>query len=119
MKTIKKVFVAALAGCFLSTASFAADANMVEEGKKIFMTKKLGNCIACHDVNGITMDGPGSFGPKLTGLKHWDEKTLYDTVYDIYSARGLKVSPMPAFGKTGWLSDSEIKKVVAFLQTIE
>jgi len=25
---------------------------------------------------------------------------------------------MPAFGKTGWLNDSEIKAVVAYLKTI-
>jgi sulfur-oxidizing protein SoxX len=119
MKSLKKVFITAMAGCFLSTSALASDANMIAEGKKIFMTNTLGNCLACHDVNGQEIDGPGSFGPKLIGLKYWDDKTLYDTVYDIYAARNIEISPMPAFGKTGWLSDDEIKKVVAFLKTIE
>jgi sulfur-oxidizing protein SoxX len=37
----------------------------------------------------------------------------------IYAARGIKTSAMPAFGATGWLSDSEIKAVVAYLKTIK
>mgnify|MGYP002129949175 CR=1 FL=1 len=28
------------------------------------------------------------------------------------------ISTMPAFGKNGWLSDSEIKAVIAYLKTI-
>lgn len=116
MKLMKNILAATAVSCLVTTLSFGADA---ENGKKIFMTKKLGNCLACHDINGMKVDGPGSFGPKLTGLKHWDEKTLYDTVYDIYTARGLQISPMPAFGKAGWLNDKQIKDVVAFLQTIE
>jgi sulfur-oxidizing protein SoxX len=121
MKLLKSLTVAALISGVVSTFGFA-DGHMAKKGEKIFLTKNLGNCLACHAVNGredIQKMGPGSFGPKLTGLKYWDEKTLYDTVYDIYSARDLKISPMPAFGKAGWLSDEEIKAVVAFLKTID
>lgn len=121
MKFSKSLIVAALLSGLVSTLSLAND-DLAKKGEKIFLTKELGNCLACHAVNGredITKQGPGSFGPKLMGLKYWDEKTLYDTVYDIYTARNLKVTPMPAFGKAGWLSDGEIKAVVAFLQTIE
>ena len=114
---MKKVLISAVA--LVSFAVAGSNADLVKEGEKIFNTKKIGNCLACHDVNGKKINGPGDLGPKLTGLKNWDEKTLYDTVYDIYKARGLKTSAMPAFGKSGWLSDHQIKAVVAYLKTID
>jgi sulfur-oxidizing protein SoxX len=118
MKLLNKFLIAtAISGLIAVTGS--ANGDLVKKGEKIFNTKKLGNCLACHDVSGKKMDGPGSFGPKLVGLKYWDDKDLYDIVYDIYKARNLKVSPMPAFGTNGWLSDAEIKAVVAYLKTIE
>jgi len=117
MKLVKSLLAASAISGLLMTAGLADDA-LVEQGKKIFNTKNLGNCFACHDVNGQTIDGPGSFGPKLVGLSYWDEKMLYDTVYDIYKERGLEISAMPAFGTTGWLDDAEIKAVVAYLKTI-
>ena len=117
MKLAKILLAASVMSSLFITASLADDA-LIKQGKKIFNTKNLGNCFACHDVNGQKIDGPGSFGPKLVGLSYWDEQLLYDTVYDIYAARGLKISAMPAFGKTGWLDDAEIKAVVAYLKTI-
>jgi sulfur-oxidizing protein SoxX len=99
------------------TASLA-DAALVAKGEKIFNNKKSGNCLACHAVNGKNIKDPGVLGPKLTGLSYWSEKDLTDAVYDIYTARGIEASAMPAFGKNGWLSDDEIKAVVAYLKTI-
>jgi len=116
MALLKRVSIA-LALCGL-VFSLNAQSDLVKEGRKIFVTKKLGNCLACHDVNGDKIDNPGSLGPKLSGLKYWDEKMLYDTVYDIYKARGTKISAMPPFGTNGWLSDEQIKAVVAYLKTI-
>ena len=118
MKLVKNLLAASAISGLLITASMAADAELIAKGDKIFNNKKKGNCLACHDVNGQKIDGPGSFGPKLVGLSYWDEQLLYDTVYDIYAARGLEISAMPAFGKTGWLDDAEIKAVVAYLKTI-
>jgi len=117
MKLAKNLLAATAISALFVTASMA-DADMIAKGEKIFNTKNLGNCFACHDVNGKSIDGPGSFGPKLIGLSYWDEQLLYDTIYDIYAARGLKISAMPAFGTTGWLDDAEIKAVVAYLKTI-
>jgi len=120
MKLAKSLLIASAISGLISTSSFA-NADLVAKGEKIFKTKTLGNCIACHSVNGkedINKMGTGSLGPKLSGLLYWDDKTLYDTVYDIYTARGLKISAMPAFGKYGWLDNEQIKAVVAYLKTI-
>jgi len=118
MKLVKSILVASAVSSLLATASFA-NADLVKQGEKLFMNKKGGNCLACHDIEGKEVDGPGSFGPKLTGLSYWDDKMLYDTVFDIYKARGIKISAMPAFGATGWLDDAEIKAIVAYLKTIK
>lgn len=118
MKLIKSLPVAIVLGCLVSTSSFA-DSAMVTKGEKIFKTKKLGNCVACHDVNGkadIQAMGPGSMGPKLQYLSAWPEKALFDKIYDPYTTN--PISQMPAFGKSGWLSDSEIKALVAYLKTV-
>jgi len=117
MKLIRNLLIASAVTGVLASSTLA-NADLVAEGEKIFNTKNLGNCLACHAVNGKEINGPGSMGPKLTGLSYWDEKTLYDTVFDIYSARGVTNTSMPSFGKSGWLSDSQIKAVVAYLKTI-
>lgn len=115
MNLMKKLLVAsAISGIALTNVT--ADDALVKKGEKIFMTKTLGNCIACHDINGKTLDGPGSMGPKLQYLSAWPEQALYDKVYDPYTTN--PISQMPAFGKNGWLDDAEIKAVVAYLKTI-
>ena len=113
---MKRLLTLASLVAFISVASFAGD-NLAAEGKKIFMTKKLGNCLACHDVNGESVNGPGSFGPKLQYLSAWPEKALYDKVYDPYTTN--PISAMPAFGKNGVLSSKQITAVVAYLKTIK
>lgn len=118
MKLAKSLLIASAMTGLLTTASLA-DAALVAKGEKIFNNKKKGNCFACHDVNGKTIDGPGSFGPKLSGLSYYPDDVLYASVYDIYAQKGIKISAMPAFGKNGWLDDAEIKAVVAYLKTIQ
>ena len=117
MKLAKSLLIASAVSALLTTASLA-DAALIAKGEKIFNGKQSGNCLACHAVNGKKIADPGSFGPKLTGLSNYPEDVLYGFVYDIYEAKGIEISAMPAFGKTGWLDDSEIKAVVAYLKTI-
>ncbi|QKF82116.1 sulfur oxidation c-type cytochrome SoxX [Halarcobacter ebronensis] len=116
MKLIKSLVVATAISTLTVTLSSAND-DLVKEGEKIFNTKNLGNCLACHDVNGKKIDGPGSMGPKLQALKYWPDEALYNKIYDPYTDN--PISQMPAFGRNGWLSDSEIKAVVAYLKTVE
>lgn len=116
MSLLKSLLTAfAISGLF-AMSSFANDMDLAKKGEKIFMTKKLGNCLACHAINGKDLDGPGSMGPKLQYLSSWPENALYAKIYDPYTTN--PISAMPAFGKNGWLDDSEIKALVAFLKTI-
>jgi sulfur-oxidizing protein SoxX len=114
---MKLLATAALAAGALSVTASAGNADLVKEGEKIFNTKKLGNCLACHDVNGKKINSPGSFGPKLQYLSAWPEQALYDKIYDPYTTN--PISAMPPFGKNGWLSDAQINALVAYLKTVQ
>ena len=116
MILIKKILAATAVSCFIAINGFASDADLIKEGEKIFNSKNLGNCLACHGANGKNIDGPGSMGPNLQYLSAWPEQALYDKIYDPYVTN--PISAMPAFGKNGWLSDQEIKAVVAYIKTI-
>ncbi|XOB60785.1 sulfur oxidation c-type cytochrome SoxX [Campylobacterota bacterium DY0563] len=116
MELIKKLVIATAISGFAITSSFANE-DLVKKGEKIFNTKNLGNCLACHAANGKNIDGPGSMGPKLQALKYWPDEALYNKIYDPNVDN--PISQMPAFGKNGWLSDGEIKAVIAYLKTID
>ncbi len=116
MKLAKSLLIASAISGLLTTASFA-DAATVAKGEKIFNGKKAGNCLACHAFTGKKINDPGSFGPDLASAAYYPDDALYDMIYDIYSVKGLTFSAMPAFGKNGWLSDSEIKAVVAYIKS--
>jgi len=116
MKLVKSILAASAISGLLMTAGMA-DAGMIAKGEKIFNSKKIGNCLACHALTGKKIKDPGSFGPDLSTVASYPDELLYDMVYDIYAAKGLKISAMPAFGTNGWLDDSEIKAVVAYLKS--
>jgi len=119
MKLANKLLLVTAVTAVITTSTFASsNADMIKEGEKIFHNKKMGNCIACHDINGKETDNPGSLGPKLTGLKYWDEKDIYSIIYEPYATRS-KIGAMPSFGKNGYLSEQQIKAVVSYLKTIE
>ena len=117
MKLIKSLLVASAMSGLLVTTSIAGDAGLIAKGDKIFNSKKIGNCLACHAFTGKNIKDPGSFGPDLSTVSSYPEEILYDMIYDIYKAKGLQISAMPAFGTNGWLDDSEIKAVVAYLKS--
>ncbi len=117
MKLAKKLLIASAISCLATTGVLANNDVLVKKGEKIFKTKKLGNCLACHAIEGKKLDGPGNMGPKLQYLSAWPEDALYQKIYDPYTTN--PISAMPAFGKNGWLDDSEIKALVAFLKTIK
>ncbi len=116
MRRIHTMIAALAIGGTLPAAAAAGTTDMVKLGEKIFMTKKLGNCLACHAVNGKEVDGPGSLGPKLQYLSAWPDQALYDKIYDPYTTN--PISAMPPFGKNGWLDDQQIQALVAYLKTI-
>lgn len=117
MKLLKKCITLSLFGALILTSANSADEKLIKEGEIIYTTNTKGNCIACHDANGKEYDGPGTMGPKLQYLALWPEEALYNKIFDPTNP-GDPITAMPAFGRNGWLSDEEIKAVIAYIKTI-
>ena len=110
-----------------------------EEGAKIIGSKKLGNCVACHQVSALA-DVPwqGGIGPVLDGAgDRWSEAELRGIVAN--AKMMFEGTMMPAFYKdTGFirpgkaftgeaaddtlgplLSAQQVEDVVAYLATLK
>jgi sulfur-oxidizing protein SoxX len=110
--------VAAILGtlAFVPATATAAEASVVEEGKKIAFDRRKGNCLACHMVEGG--DLPGNIGPPLVAMKARfpDKATLRAQIWD---ARRMNPNTiMPPFGAHRILTEEEIDKVVEFIHTL-
>lgn len=94
----------------------AAEAGVVEQGKKLAFNRKKGNCLACHAIEGGSL--PGNIGPPLVGMqdRYPDKDKLRAQIWD-----ATKTNPntiMPPFGRHGILTEDEIDKVVEFVYTL-
>jgi len=94
----------------------AADASVVEQGKKIAFDRKKGNCLACHQIEGGSL--PGNIGPPLVAMKARfpDKSKLRAQIWD--STKSNPNSMMPPFGRHEILTEDEIDKVVEFVYTL-
>lgn len=109
--------VAAMLGALtLSAPVLAADPAVVAEGKKITEDRRLGNCLACHMIEGADM--PGNIGPPLVAMQaRFPEKAkLRAQIWD--STKANSNTMMPPFGKHGILSEDQINKVVEYIYTL-
>jgi L-cysteine S-thiosulfotransferase len=99
----------------LSTA-VAADAKILDEGKKLAFERSSGNCLACHAIEGG--EAAGNIGPPLMQMKlrYPDKAVLRAQIADA-SERNPETA-MPLFGKFGILSDDELDKVVEFIYSL-
>ena len=101
-------------------------------GRKVFINRKLGNCLACH-VNDDTNDQSfhGEVGPELNDVAdRWSEAELRGIV--VNSKMTFEDSIMPSFyrlengartlekfaGKT-ILSAQQVEDVIAYLMTLK
>jgi L-cysteine S-thiosulfotransferase len=119
--------------------SLSGAAGNAEEGKKVFGSRALGNCVGCHASN-MTADipFPGTVGPALDGAAdRWTEAQLRGIVAN--SKMTFEGSVMPSFYKTSGyirpgdaytgkagteplppiLDAQQIEDVVAFLKTFK
>lgn len=109
------------------------------EGRKVFSSRALGNCVACHTVTEMIedVDFHGNIGPSLDGIgSRWTEADLRGIVVNakgvfdgtimpsFYKTSGY-VRPGDAFtGKAGTeplpplLTAQQVEDVVAYLMTL-
>ncbi len=141
--------------CLLSAAAVAQDANKpdpirlevvkdeipksltgapgnAEAGRKVFLTRNLGNCLACHQVSALKSEEfHGEFGPSLDGVgSRYTEGQLRLIVAD--AKRMFTDTVMPAFHRNDGfsrvrpefvgkpiLTAAQVEDVVAFLATLK
>jgi len=116
MINTKKLLVATLISMVSSSAIYAASTqSLVEEGRKVFVTKKLGNCLACHAVQGDdNIPQTGSIGPKLANLDNYPKEYLYNKIWDPNTT--VSDTLMPPMGRSHKITKHQIDALVAYLQ---
>jgi sulfur-oxidizing protein SoxX len=146
---MRRSLAAALASCLLAGGAYAQEPikyDIVNDtlpksltgapgnpdgGKKVFLTRTLGNCLACHQVTSLKSEEfHGEFGPSLDGVAgRYTEAQLRLIVAD--PKRIFTDTVMPAFFKNDGLSRvrpefvgksiltaAQVEDVVAFLKTL-
>ena len=101
-------------------------------GKKVFLNRKLGNCLACHQATALAdQPFPGEIGPSLDGVaERYNEGQLR---MQVVNAKVINpASIMPAFYRTDGLfrvlknfrgkpilTAQQVEDVVAYLKTFK
>ncbi len=113
-------------------ATLTAQAGDPAVGRKVFMNRKLGNCLACHANEDMSDQSfHGEVGPALDGVAdRWEEAELRGIV--VNSKMMFEGTIMPAFYKDGGfernlkkfqgksiLSAQQVEDVVAYLLTLK
>lgn len=94
----------------------AADAQVIEAGKKLAFDRKKGNCLACHQIEGGNL--PGNIGPALVAMKARfpDKAKLRAQIWDATAKNPNTM--MPPFGRHEIMTEAEIDKVVEFIHSL-
>lgn len=95
------------------TESLTGVSGDVANGRKVFASRKKGNCLACHAIAGG--DLPGNIGPPLIAMKARfpDKSVLRAQIYDARTTNPNTI--MIPFGPHAVLSDAEIDKITDFI----
>jgi sulfur-oxidizing protein SoxX len=102
-----------------------------DAGKKVFLTRTLGNCLACHEVTSLKSEEfHGEFGPSLDGVAGRyteaqlrlivaDPKRIFtDTVMPAFFKNDGLNRVRPEFVGKSILTATQVEDVVAFLKTL-
>lgn len=110
---IKKITISALL-LAASASVFAGDKPMT--GKEIAEDRKLGNCLACHFIQGATLTG--NIAPPLLAMKarYPDIADLREQIWD--SRVNNKNSVMPPFGAHKILTPEQVDRVTEYIHSL-
>ena len=91
-------------------------ANLVEEGKKVAFNRKKGNCLACHKMQGGSLEG--NIGPELVNMKsrYPDKAKLRAQIWDATVNNPNTI--MPPFGRHNMLSEEEIDWITEYIYSL-
>ena len=121
-KTARFISTASVLATMLGALSIApqlavaADAQVIEAGKKLAFDRKKGNCLACHHIEGG--DLAGNIGPALVAMKARfpDKSALRAQIWDATAKNPNTM--MPPFGRHEIMTEAEIDKVVEFIHSL-
>ena len=127
IKHIKRAGLTALASALLvgtsglySAGAMAVEKSDLEKGKEIAFSRKTGNCLACHAIDGG--NSPGNIAPPLSipnytmKQRYPERQRLYNQIHDATQANPLSV--MPPFGKHNILSKKEMELLVDYIWSL-
>ncbi len=116
MINAKKLLAIAIISTISATvATAASNEALIKEGRKVFVTKKLGNCLACHTVQGDpNIPQAGDIGPKLSNLDTYPKDYLFNKIWDPNKTNPNTV--MPAMGRGHRITKQQIDALIAYLQ---
>lgn len=104
-----------LLGASALSAESMDKAAMVKEGKKVFVTKSLGNCLGCHSVeNDPDIPQTGNIGPHLKNIDQYPKDWLYAQIWNPNQHNPTTI--MPPLGRNHKISKKQIEAVIAYLQ---
>ena len=100
----------------VSAAGLGVEQTSAQRGQEIAFTRKLGNCLACHQIAGGVSGG--NIAPPLVGmtLRFPDKAKLREQVYDA-RIKNPDTSMLP-FGAHGILTSAQLDDVIEFLYTL-
>jgi len=100
----------------LAPVSASAEETVVDKGKALAFDRKLGNCLACHAIEGGEL--PGNIGPPLISMKlrYPDKSALRAQIWDATVRNPNTI--MPPFGRHNILSEEQIDQIVEYIYTL-
>ncbi len=116
MINTKKILAIALISILGSSVAYASSQeSLIKEGRKVFVTKKLGNCLACHAVQGDpSIPQTGDIGPKLANLDTYPKEWLFEKIWN--PNKTVANTLMPPMGRNHKITKHQINALVAYLQ---
>lgn len=99
-------------------AVYGASPDNIAQGKAIAFSRKLGNCVACHDLPGATM--PGNIGPRLGPWVRNVFRTKQQLLRYLYDPQGeIPYVVMPEFGKNKILTEDQLRAIADYLWSLK
>lgn len=116
MVLVKKIATFAIIATLSASVAYASSKeDMIKEGRKVFTTKSLGNCLACHSVQGdASLPQTGNLGPILANLDQYPKEWLFEWIWNPNKVKPTTI--MPPMGINGKITKEQVDAVIVYLQ---